>query len=174
MCIRDRPGFAESERNVGVAFENLFHQAGNKRIIIASFASNIHRIQQIVDNAARTGRKVAVSGRSMVNVVAKAIELGYLNVPKDVMIDIDNIGRYPKNKLVLVTTGSQGEPMSALSRMAAGDHRKVSVKMCIRDSIEMMCRLFDPMAAYLPGKESSAIEKSWFPIPVYFPHMDNV
>lgn len=123
----ERPGFAESERNVGFAFENLFHQAGDKRIIIASFASNIHRIQQIVDNAARTGRKVAVSGRSMVNVVAKAIELGYLNVPKDVLIDIDNIGRYPKNKLVLVTTGSQGEPMSALSRMAAGDHRKVTV-----------------------------------------------
>lgn len=123
----ERPGFAESERNVGYAFENLFHQAGNKRIIIASFASNIHRIQQIIDNAARSGRKVAVSGRSMVNVVAKAIELGYLNVPKDIMIDIDNIGRYPKNKLVLVTTGSQGEPMSALSRMAAGDHRKVSV-----------------------------------------------
>jgi ribonuclease J len=123
----ERPGFTPSERTVGHTFQQLFQQAGDRRIIIASFASNIHRIQQIIDNAHKTGRKVAVSGRSMVNVVAKAIELGYLSVPKDVMIDIDNIGRYPKNKLVLVTTGSQGEPMAALSRMAAGEHRKVSV-----------------------------------------------
>jgi len=123
----ERPGFTESEKNVGVAFENLFHRAEDKRIIIATFASNIHRIQQIIDNAAKTGRKVAVSGRSMENAVQKAIELGYLKAPKDILIDIDSMGRYPDNKLVLVTTGSQGEPMSALSRMAIGDHKKVSV-----------------------------------------------
>lgn len=123
----ERPGFTESERNVGYAFENLFKSAENKRIIIATFASNIHRIQQIVDNAEKTGRKVVVSGRSMENAVAKAIELGYLNVPKDILINIDSMSRYPNNQLVLVTTGSQGEPMSALSRMAIGDHRKVSV-----------------------------------------------
>ncbi len=123
----ERAGFSESERNVGFAFENLFARAGDRRIIIATFSSNIHRIQQIVNMAERTGRKVAVSGRSMVNVVAKAIELGYLTVPKDIMIDIDNIGRYPANRIVICTTGSQGEPLSALSRMAAGEHRKVNV-----------------------------------------------
>ena len=123
----ERPGYTESERNVGRTFETLFSQAGDRRIIIATFSSNIHRIQQIVNMAVKTGRKVAVSGRSMVNVVAKAIELGYLNVPKDVMIDVDNIGRYQSSRLVIVTTGSQGEPMSALSRMASGEHRKVQV-----------------------------------------------
>lgn len=123
----ERAGFSESERQVGFAFESLFAQAGDRRIIIATFSSNIHRIQQIINMAARTGRKVAVSGRSMVNVVAKAMELGYLTVPKDIMIDVDNIGRYPSNRLVICTTGSQGEPLSALSRMAAGEHRKVSV-----------------------------------------------
>ncbi len=123
----ERPGYTESERNVGRAFEALFTQAGDRRIIIASFSSNIHRIQQIVDLAARTGRKVAVSGRSMVNVVAKAIELGYLTVPRDVLIDVDNIGRYNSSRLVIITTGSQGEPMSALSRMASGEHRKVQI-----------------------------------------------
>lgn len=123
----ERPGYTESERTVGRSFEALFTQAGDRRIIIASFSSNIHRIQQIVDLAARTGRKVAVSGRSMVNVVAKAIELGYLTVPRDVLIDVDNIGRYNSSKLVIITTGSQGEPMSALSRMASGEHRKVQI-----------------------------------------------
>ena len=123
----ERPGYTESERNVGRTFETLFTQAGDRRIIIATFSSNIHRIQQIVDMAVRTGRKVAVSGRSMVNVVAKAIELGYLDVPKDVLIDVDNIGRYNANRLVIITTGSQGEPMSALSRMASGEHRKVQI-----------------------------------------------
>ena len=123
----ERPGFSESERNVGHTFETLFAQAGDRRIIIATFSSNIHRIQQIVNMAARTGRKVAVSGRSMVNVVAKAIELGYLTVPTDIMIDIENIGRYPSNRIVICTTGSQGEPLSALSRMASGEHRKVNV-----------------------------------------------
>ncbi|MDF2567992.1 MAG: Ribonuclease, partial [Oscillospiraceae bacterium] len=123
----ERPGSSESERNVGRAFESLFLNAQNKRIIIATFASNIHRVQQIVDNAVRSGRKVAVSGRSMVNVVAKAIELGYLKVPEGLMIDIDAVPRYPHEKVAIITTGSQGEPMSALSRMASGEHRKLSV-----------------------------------------------
>jgi len=122
-----KPGFTPSERKVGASFENLFQQAGDRRIIVAAFSSNVHRIQQVADNAYRTGRKVAVSGRSMLTLVNKAIELGYLNVPEGLIIDVDQIGRYRNDQLVLVTTGSQGEPMSALSRMAAGDHRKISV-----------------------------------------------
>ena len=123
----ERPGSTKTERMVGESFDSLFKSAEGKRIIVATFASNIHRIQQIVNNADRYGRKVAVSGRSMENVVAKALELGYLHIPEGILIDIDTISRYPKEKLVLVTTGSQGEPMSALSRMASGDHRKVNV-----------------------------------------------
>ena len=123
----ERPGYTESERNVGRTLSALFQQAGDRRIIIATFSSNIHRIQQIVNLAAEHGRKVAVSGRSMVNVVTTAIELGYLSVPKDILIDADNIGRYTADRLVIITTGSQGEPMSALSRMAAGEHRKIQV-----------------------------------------------
>jgi len=121
------PGMANSERTVGASLERLFHQAGSRRIIIATFASNVHRVQQIMDKAAQLGRKVAVSGRSMVNVVATAAELGYLKVPKDVMVDIDVANRLPPEQVVIITTGSQGEPMSALTRMAMSDHRKVSV-----------------------------------------------
>ena len=123
----ERPGSTMSERKVGETFDALFKRAVNKRIIIATFSSNIHRIQQIVDCAARYDRKVAVSGRSMINVVGIAVELGYLRVPSGVLVDIDHISRYPEDKLVIITTGSQGEPMSALSRMAMGDHRKVEV-----------------------------------------------
>lgn len=123
----ERPGYTDSERNVGRTLRGLFQQAGDRRIIIATFSSNIHRIQQIINLAAENGRKVAVSGRSMVNVVTTAIELGYLTVPRDLLIDADNIGRYASNKLVIITTGSQGEPMSALSRMASGEHRKIQV-----------------------------------------------
>lgn len=123
----ERPGYTPSERVVGEAFANLFPKAGGKRIIIATFSSNIHRIQQIIDAAVKDGRKVAVSGRSMVNVVTIATELGYLKVPEGVFIDIDLINRYPKDKVILITTGSQGEPMSALTRMAFSDHRKVEV-----------------------------------------------
>lgn len=123
----ERPGSAMSEKKVGESFELLFAKAGSRRVIIASFASNIHRIQQIIDMAVRCGRKVAVSGRSMINVVAKAVELGYLTVPEGVLIDMEIINRYPDEKLVIITTGSQGEPMSALSRMASGDHRNVSI-----------------------------------------------
>ena len=123
----ERPGFTPSERVVGESFANLFRKAENKRIIIASFSSNIHRIQQIIDAAVKDGRKVAVSGRSMINVVNIATELGYLKVPEGLLVDIDMINRYPKEKMTLITTGSQGEPMSALSRMAFSDHRKVEV-----------------------------------------------
>ena len=123
----ERPGYTPSERTVGESFERLFKAAGSRRIIIATFSSNIHRVQQIVDNAVNHGRKVAISGRSMINVVSKAIELGYLQIPEGVLIDIDDITRYPNERLTIITTGSQGEPLSALSRMASGDHGKVSV-----------------------------------------------
>ena len=123
----EREGFTPSERTVGNSFENLFSQAQNKRIIVATFSSNIHRIQQIIDEAVRCSRRVAVSGRSMINVVSVASELGYLNVPEGVLIDIDSIRKYPPENIVIITTGSQGEPMSALHRMAFSDHRKVDV-----------------------------------------------
>ena len=123
----ERPGYTPSERLVGKSFANLFHNAEGKRLIIATFSSNLHRIQQIVDAAVRDGRKVAVSGRSMINNVQIATELGYLKVPDGVFIDIDEINQYPKDQITLITTGSQGEPMSALTRMAFSDHRKVEV-----------------------------------------------
>jgi ribonuclease J len=123
----EKAGSTMSESKVGQSFNLLFNQAEGKRIIVATFASNIHRIQQIVDNAVKYGRKVAVSGRSMINVVGIAVELGYLNIPDGVLIDIDAINRYPADQIVLITTGSQGEPLSALARMASSDHRKVSV-----------------------------------------------
>ena len=123
----ERPGYTMSERKVGESFEKLFMQAEGKRIIIATFASNIHRIQQIVNNAVKSGRKVAVSGRSMVNVIGKGIELGYLKIPEGILVDIDMISRYPAEQMCIVTTGSQGEPMSALTRMAMCEHRNVSI-----------------------------------------------
>lgn len=123
----ERKGFTMSESKVGESFERLFLQAEGKRIIIASFASNIHRVQQIIDNAVKFDRKVAVFGRSMVNVISKAIELGYLDAPEGLIIDIDTMNRYPSEKVVLITTGSQGEPMSALTRMAMNDHKKVTI-----------------------------------------------
>lgn len=123
----ERPGYTPSERIVGKSFENLFHNAEGKRLIIATFSSNLYRIQQIVDAAVRDGRKVAVSGRSMINNVQIATELGYLKVPQGLFVDIDQINQYPKDKIILITTGSQGEPMSALTRMAFSDHRQVEV-----------------------------------------------
>ena len=123
----ERVGFTRSERTVGDSFDKLFRQAENRRIIIATFSSNIHRVQQIIDNAVRYGRKVAVFGRSMINVISTALELGYLNVPKQVLIDIDEMNRFPDDKIVLITTGSQGEPMSALTRMAMNSHKKVTI-----------------------------------------------
>ena len=123
----ERPGFTQSERKVGESFERLFKNAGDRRIIIATFASNIHRVQQIIDVAQKEGRKVALSGRSLENVVAVGRELGYLKVPDEVLIPLDLIHRYTPKELVLITTGSQGEPMSALTRMALSDHRKVMI-----------------------------------------------
>ena len=123
----ERPGFTESERKVGESFETLFRKAGNNRIIVATFSSNIHRVQQIMNVAASLGRKVALVGRSLENVVSISAELGYLNIPDGIVIDINMINRYPTDKLVIITTGSQGEPMSALTRMAFSDHRKVEI-----------------------------------------------
>lgn len=123
----ERAGYTESERKVGESFENLFRKAGNRRLIVATFASNIHRVQQIINVAASLGRKVALSGRSLENVVAISQELGYLNVPDGIIIGIDAIKQYTDEELVIITTGSQGEPMSALTRMAMSDHRKVSI-----------------------------------------------
>ncbi len=123
----ERKGYTMSERTVGEAFEEIFINAKH-RIIVASFASNVHRLQQIIDAAAKFGRKVAVVGRSMVNVVKVATELGYLTAGEGTMVDIDQIGKYPPDKIVIITTGSQGEPMSALTRMAMSEHRKVEIE----------------------------------------------
>ena len=123
----ERAGYTQTERTVGKAFDKLFEDADGKRIIIATFSSNIHRIQQVINCAKKYGRKVAVSGRSMVNVISTAVELGYLDAPDGIIIDIDLINRYSPEQIVIVTTGSQGEPMSALSRMAMNDHKKVSI-----------------------------------------------
>lgn len=123
----ERPGFTESEKKVGESFGLLFRKAGQRRIIVATFASNIHRVQQIIDVAKSLGRKVALSGRSLENVVTIGTELGYLKVPENILISIDEINKYTPEQIVLITTGSQGEPMSALTRMAFSDHRKVSI-----------------------------------------------
>lgn len=122
-----RPGYTATEQTVADSFDTLFRRASHSRIIIATFASNISRVQQIINCAIKYDRKVAFSGRSMVNYMNTAKELGYLDVPDTLLIDIDQLKDYPMEKIVLVTTGSQGEPMSALSRMAYSDHRKVSV-----------------------------------------------
>ena len=123
----ERRGHTASERTVGQSFERLFDTAEGKRIIIATFSSNIHRVQQIVNNAVRCGRKIAVFGRSMLNVISTAMELGYLKVPEGLFVDMNEINRFPAEKTVLITTGSQGEPMSALSRMAMNEHRSVTI-----------------------------------------------
>ena len=123
-----RPGFTMSERTVGATFEKIFNDNKNSRIIIATFASNVDRVQQIINAAYEHGRKVIVEGRSMVNIITIASELGYIKIPDNTLIDIDTMRNYPDDKLVLITTGSQGETMAALSRMAANTHRKVSIK----------------------------------------------
>ena len=123
----NRPGYTRTERMVSESLDNLFKKAEQYRIIIATFASNVNRVQQIIDCAEKHGRKVAFSGRSMVNYMDVASKLGYLHVPDNILIDIDMLRKYPPEQIVLVTTGSQGEPMSALSRMAYSDHRKVMV-----------------------------------------------
>lgn len=122
-----RPGFTASERVVGQTIENIFRNA-KTRIIIATFSSNVHRVQKIIENAVKFGRKVAISGRSMENVVALAIELGYLDIPPGTLVDLKMTKNIPDDQLVIITTGSQGEPMSALSRIASGEHKSVKLK----------------------------------------------
>ena len=124
----EQPGSTMSEKTVGAGLDDLFRKASNSRIIVATFASNIHRLQQIINTAEKFNRKVAVSGRSMVNVVAVATELGYLNIPDNMLIDLNDISKYEDNEVVIITTGSQGEPMSALARMASAEHKKVEIK----------------------------------------------
>ena len=123
----ERPGFTATEQTVAEGVRALFARAKNRRIIVATFASNIYRIQQIIELAMESGRKVAVNGRSMVSNTEMARELGYIRVPDNVLVDIEEINKYPPEKLVLITTGSQGEPLSALSRMAQASHRNVKV-----------------------------------------------
>ncbi|MDD6736260.1 MAG: ribonuclease J [Clostridiales bacterium] len=141
----ERPGYAMSERTVGDKFDNIFRKC-KKRIIVATFASNVHRVQQIINAAVENGRKVAVSGRSMENIVELSILLGYMKVPEGVLINLDSINKYPPDKLVIITTGSQGEPMSALTRMAFSDHRKVEVT---KDDLIIIS------ATPIPGNEKS-------------------
>lgn len=123
----ERPGFTPSEKEVGKSLEFIFTQNPDKRLVIATFSSNVHRVQQIIDISARHGRKVAVTGRSMLNILGAAIELGYMNVPDGVLVDINEIKRFKPEELTLITTGSQGEPMSALYRMAFADHSQITL-----------------------------------------------
>ena len=123
----ERPGYTPSETKVGKSLEVIFTMHEDRRIVISTFSSNVHRVQQIINIAARHGRKVAVTGRSMINIVSAAVELGYMKVPEGVLIDIGDIKRYRPQELTLITTGSQGEPMSALYRMAFGEHSQVTL-----------------------------------------------
>ncbi|MBE6668143.1 MAG: ribonuclease J [Ruminococcaceae bacterium] len=123
----ERPGYTPSEKKVGKSLEYIFNTNADKRIVIATFSSNVHRVQQIINVSARHGRKVAITGRSMLNIIGAAVELGYMTVPDGVLVDINDIKRYKPEELTLVTTGSQGEPMSALYRMAFSDHSQVTL-----------------------------------------------
>ena len=123
----ERPGFTPSERTVGYSLERIFSQYENKRLIIATFSSNVHRVQQIINTSARHNRKVAILGRSMVNVIGAATELGYMNLPDDVLIDVSEMKRYRPEEITIITTGSQGEPMSALYRIAFSEHNQVRI-----------------------------------------------
>ena len=124
----ERPGYTQSEKTVGKTFDNLFNDNKDHRIIIATFASNVDRVQQIINSAYKYGRKVVIEGRSMVNIINTASELGYIKIPENTLIEIDRIKDYPDEQLVLITTGSQGENMAALSRIAASIHNKVSIQ----------------------------------------------
>ena len=123
----ERAGYTPSEKKIASSLEHIFLTNTDKRIVIATFSSNVHRVQQIIDASVRFGRRVAVTGRSMVNIIGAAVELGYMNVPENVLIDISDIGKYPPDMITIVTTGSQGEPMSALYRMAFSDHSQVEL-----------------------------------------------
>ena len=124
----EKPGFTMSEKTVGAGLDDLFRKGQNSRIIVATFASNIHRLQQIINMAIKFNRKVAVSGRSMINVISVARELGYLDMEEDTLIDLNDISKYKDEELVIITTGTQGEPMSALARMSSSEHKKVEIK----------------------------------------------
>lgn len=124
----ERPGYTQSEKTVGKTFDNLFDENKDHRIIIATFASNVDRVQQIINSAYKYGRKVVVEGRSMVNIIQTATELGYINIPDNTLIEIERINDYPDEQIVLITTGSQGENMAALSRIAANIHNKIAIK----------------------------------------------
>lgn len=124
----ERPGFTMSEKTVGKTFDNIFAEHTNSRIIVATFASNVDRVQQIINSAYKFGRKVVVEGRSMVSIIGIAAELGYISIPENTLIDIEKMKNYPDEQTVLITTGSQGESMAALSRMAAHIHKKVTIK----------------------------------------------
>ena len=124
----ERPGYTMSERTVGKTLLDIFDRSGDSRIIVAAFASNVDRVQQIFNAARDHGRKVVVMGRSMINVVNTAMEIGYLEVPDDILIEMGDVNDYPDNEIVIITTGSQGEPLSALARMASGEHRNVTIK----------------------------------------------
>ena len=140
----ERPGYTPSERTVGRSLEYIFTTNEKKRIVISTFSSNVHRVQQILDIAAKHGRKVAITGRSMITIISSAVELGYINLPSGVLVDINDIKRYRPEELVLVCTGSQGEPMSALYRMAFGDHSQVSLD---RNDVVLIS------ASAIPGNE---------------------
>ncbi len=142
----ERPGYTPSEKNVGKSLEYIFNTNTDKRIVIATFSSNVHRVQQIINASAAHGRKVAVTGRSMLNILGAAIELGYMNVPDGLLIDLAEIRRYKPEQLTLITTGSQGEPMSALYRMAFGDHPQVT--LCDTDLVVLS-------ASAIPGNEKT-------------------
>lgn len=124
----EKPGFTMSERTVGAGLDDLFRKANGSRIIVSTFASNIHRLQQIINTAVKFNRKVAVSGRSMVNVIGVAKELGYLEMEDDTLVDLNDLSKYDDNELVIITTGTQGEPMSALARMSSSEHKKIEIK----------------------------------------------
>ena len=123
----ERKGFTQSERTVGHTFDTIFHEHQGSRLIIATFASNVDRVQQIINTAHKYGRKVVVEGRSMVNIIDTAMNLGCINIPENTLVDIDRLKDYPDDRTVIITTGSQGENMAALSRMASSVHRKVSI-----------------------------------------------
>ncbi len=141
----EKPGYSDSERKVGARFDQLFKDC-NKRIIVTTFASNVHRLQSIINSAAKFKRKVAITGRSMENIMRVSMELGYMDVPKDILVDINQINTVPKNKLVIITTGSQGESMSALYRMAFSGHRQVEITAEDRVIIS---------ASAIPGNETT-------------------
>ena len=152
-----RPGYTPSERAVGFSLERIFTQYVDKRIIVATFSSNIHRVQQIIDASAAHGRKVAILGRSMENVIGAAVELGYMDLPDDVLIGIGDIKRYRPSELTLITTGSQGEPMSALYRIAFSEHDKVKITV---DDVVVLSSSAIPGNEKLVGNIINALVKN--------------